>query len=60
MIGHRAALGGSYSGVEAAHVHWHAFDGDDTVTHPGPQTTDSEPLPATPLWATPQAAYDGV
>jgi len=33
MTGFRAALGGNYFGVEAAHVQWHAFDGDDTLTN---------------------------
>ena len=31
VTGFRAALGGSYFAVEAAHVRWHAYEGEDSV-----------------------------
>ena len=31
--GFQAALGGSYFGCEAAHVHWHCYDGPDSVAN---------------------------
>ena len=33
VTGFRAALGGTYFGVEAGHVRWHAYDGPDTIAN---------------------------
>lgn len=33
LTGFQAALGGTYFAVEAAHVQWHAFDGNDSVSN---------------------------